>query len=102
LPCSAQGTTNAFLVVLHTSDFTGEIWRKWELELAVVTVVCRADAGDDADADMSVSVWRIVMSGRRWVLLVVDVVGVTGIAIAALQVTRTRRYTAKVVVVVIS
>jgi hypothetical protein len=72
------------------------------LESAVVTVVCRAGAGDDAGADMSVSVWRIVLSGRRWVLLVVDVVDVTGIAIAELQVIRRRRYTAKVVVVVIS
>ena len=63
-----------------------------------MTTVCRM-GDDDGGADADTSVWRIVMSGRRWVLLVVDV---TGIAIAELQVTRRRRYTAKVVVVVIS
>lgn len=69
MPCSAQGTTNAFLVVSHTLDC--ELW--WELELAVV-IVCRAGAGDDAGAGAGTSVCRIVMSGRRWVD--VDVTGI--------------------------
>ena len=94
MPCSAQGTTNAFLVVLHTADCG--LWRESESEseLAVVIVCSRAGAGDDADADAGAgtSVWRIVMSGRRWVE--VDVTG-----IAELQVTR-RRYKAKVVVMI--